>query len=132
MLGAVSAAFAFGLGDLAKSVAERTVEKAADPNTASKWDDLTLQQEIDIGDSVSVEIVARYGGIWKDKVATQRVNLVGKTLARYAKRDSLAGVSVFWTRMRSTRSRRPTACVHHQGALQAARQRRRAGRRARA
>lgn len=89
VLGAASAAFAFGLGDLAKSVAERTVEKAADPNTASKWDDLTLQQEIDIGDSVSVEIVARYGGIWKDKVATQRVNLVGRTLARYAKRDSL-------------------------------------------
>lgn len=89
MLGAASAAFAFGLGDLAKSVAEHTVEKAADPNTASKWDDLTLQQEIDIGDSVSVEIVARYGGIWKDKVATQRVNLVGRTLARYAKRDSL-------------------------------------------
>ena len=89
MLGATSAAFAFGLGDLAKSVAERTVEKAADPNTAAKWDDLTLQQEIDIGDSVSVEIVARYGGIWKDKVATQRVNLVGRALARYAKRDSL-------------------------------------------
>jgi len=89
VLGAASAAFAFGLGDLAKSVAEHTVEKAADPNTASKWDDLTLQQEIDIGDSVSVEIVARYGGIWKDKVATQRVNLVGRALARYAKRDSL-------------------------------------------
>ena len=89
VLGAASAAFAFGLGDLAKSVAEHTVEKATDPNTASKWDDLTLQQEIDIGDSVSVEIVARYGGIWKDKVATQRVNLVGRTLARYAKRDSL-------------------------------------------
>jgi predicted Zn-dependent protease len=89
VLGAASAAFAFGLGDLAKSVAEHTVEKAADPNTASKWDDLTIQQEIDIGDSVSVEIVARYGGIWKDKVATQRVNLVGRTLARYAKRDSL-------------------------------------------
>lgn len=89
MLGAASAAFAFGLGDLAKSVGEHVAEKAADPNTASKWDDLTLQQEIDIGDAVSVEIVARYGGIWKDKVATQRVNLVGKALARYAKRDSL-------------------------------------------
>lgn len=89
MLGAASAAFAFGLGDLAKSVAERTVEKAVDPNTASKWDDLTIQQEIDIGDSVSVEIVARYGGIWKNALATQRVNLVGRALARYAKRDSL-------------------------------------------
>lgn len=89
MLGAASAAFAFGLGDLAKSVAEHTVEKAADPDTAAKWDDLTIQQEIDIGDSVSVEIVARYGGVWKNTVATQRVNLVGRVLARYAKRDSL-------------------------------------------
>lgn len=89
LLGASSSAYAFGLGDLAKSVAERTVEKAADPNTKAKWDDLTVQQEIDIGDSVSVEIVARYGGIWKNTVATQRVNLVGRALSRYAKRESL-------------------------------------------
>lgn len=76
----------FGLGDLVDTVAANSdnIDKAAKGASG-----LTIQEEINIGDSVSVEIVGRYGGIWKDKAATQRVNLVGRTLARYAKRESL-------------------------------------------
>lgn len=90
-LGAVtSMAFGFGLGDLAKGTLKKI---ATDPNKRDQAlksaDGLTIQEEIDIGDSVSVEIVARYGGLWKNTVAMQRVNLVGRALTRYAKRDSL-------------------------------------------
>ncbi len=89
VLGAATLAPAFDLGGLGKSILEKTGEKIVDPKTQEQWDGLTIQQEIDVGDAVSVEIVDRYGGVWKNTVATQRVNLVGKTLARYAKRDSL-------------------------------------------
>jgi predicted Zn-dependent protease len=83
---ATSLSFGFGLGDLAGRVVERAV---TDPNAAKGFTGLTLEEEINIGDSVSVEIVARYGGIWRNIVATQRVNLVGRTLSRYAKRDRI-------------------------------------------
>lgn len=80
---------AFDFGGVLKSVGEKVAEKSVDPNAQKAFSGLTIQEEIDIGDSVSVEIVGRYGGIWRDKVATQRVNLVGRALAKYAKRDSL-------------------------------------------
>lgn len=87
---ATSLSFGFGLGDLAKKVGEKAVEKAVtDPNAAKGFTGLTLKEEIDIGDSVSVEIVGRYGGVWRNIVATQRVNVVGRTLARFATRDRL-------------------------------------------
>ncbi len=90
MLGVLSTGFAFDFGDLAKGVGEKlATDKEKRDQLTKGATGLTLEEEIDIGDSVSVEIVARYGGIWRDKVATQRVNLVGKTLATYAKRDSL-------------------------------------------
>ena len=87
---ATSLSFGFGPGDLAKKVGEKAVEKAVtDPNAVKGVTGLTLEEEINIGDSVSVEIVGRYGGIWRNTVATQRVNVVGRTLARFAKRGSL-------------------------------------------
>jgi len=48
-----------------------------------------LKEESSIGGSVAIEIVARFGGLWKDIAATQRVNLVGKSLARYCDRQEL-------------------------------------------
>lgn len=83
---ATTGALGFGLGDVAGKVATKV---ATDPNAAKGFTGLTQQEEIDIGDAVSVEIVARYGGIWRDQVATQRVNLVGRVLSRYAKRDTI-------------------------------------------
>jgi predicted Zn-dependent protease len=48
-----------------------------------------LKEENSIGGAVAIEIVARFGGVWKDAAATQRVNLVGKSLTRYCDRPEL-------------------------------------------
>lgn len=48
-----------------------------------------LKEEMSIGGSVAVEIVAMEGGVWKDEAATRRVNLIGKSLARYSDRPTL-------------------------------------------
>lgn len=90
LIGAVSTALAFDFGGLAKGVGERlATDKEKRDQLAKGATGLTVEEEINLGDAVSVEIVARYGGIWRNTVATQRVNLVGKVLARFAKRDSL-------------------------------------------
>lgn len=47
------------------------------------------EEEQVMGDSVALEIVARFGGIWRDVEATKRVNLVGNSLARYSERPAL-------------------------------------------
>ncbi|MBK8474818.1 MAG: M48 family metalloprotease [Opitutaceae bacterium] len=87
---ATSLSFGFGLGDLAKKGSEKSLTDTGNrPKCPRARTGLTAQEEINIGDSVSVEIVGRYGGIWRNTVATQRVNVVGRTLARFAKRGSL-------------------------------------------
>lgn len=48
-----------------------------------------LQEEKTIGNSVAVEIVSRYGGLLRDDAITHRVNLVGKSIARYSDRPEL-------------------------------------------
>lgn len=50
---------------------------------------LSLEEEIAIGDAVSLEIVGRYGGLWRDAAATRRVNTIGRCLGRYALRQDL-------------------------------------------
>lgn len=47
------------------------------------------EEEQVLGDSVALEIVARFGGLWRDADATHRVNLVGNSLARYSERPAL-------------------------------------------
>lgn len=42
-----------------------------------------------IGDSVALEIVGRYGGLVRDEAITQRLMLVGRSLARYSDRPEL-------------------------------------------
>jgi len=42
---------------------------------------------------VAVEIVSAYGGLVRDEAIMRRVNLVGRTLARYSDRPDLDGVS---------------------------------------
>jgi predicted Zn-dependent protease len=48
-----------------------------------------LQEEATIGNSVAVQIVSRYGGLVRDPEITRRVNLIGKSLARYCERPEL-------------------------------------------
>lgn len=50
---------------------------------------IPLEEELNIGGSVAIEIVARYGGVLKDTNATQRVNLLGRSLALYGRRPEL-------------------------------------------
>lgn len=50
---------------------------------------LSLEEEIAIGDAVSLEIVSKFGGLWRDEAATRRVNLLGRALGRYAHRQDL-------------------------------------------
>lgn len=47
------------------------------------------EEEKLIGDSVAVEIVGQYGGLVRDDVIMQRVNLIGRALARYSDRPEL-------------------------------------------
>ncbi len=50
---------------------------------------IDLKEENSIGGAVAIEIVARFGGVWKDAAATQRVNIIGKSLTRYCDRQEL-------------------------------------------
>jgi len=47
------------------------------------------KEEHDIGDSVALEIVGKYGGLVRDAAALHRVNVIGRTLARYSDRPEL-------------------------------------------
>ena len=50
---------------------------------------ISLQEEMTIGNSVAVQIVSHYGGLVRDPAVTRRVNLIGKSLARYCDRPGL-------------------------------------------
>jgi beta-barrel assembly-enhancing protease len=47
------------------------------------------EEERNIGDSVAIEIISRYGGLVRDEDIMRRVNLVGRSLARYSDRPEL-------------------------------------------
>jgi predicted Zn-dependent protease len=44
------------------------------------------KEEQDIGDCVALEIVSKYGGLVRDEDITNRVNLIGRAVARYSSR----------------------------------------------
>jgi len=48
------------------------------------------EEEKVIGESVALEIVGQYGGLVRDPAVVARVNLVGRSLARYSGRPDLA------------------------------------------
>lgn len=78
-----------GISDLINAVskAKKTADSAA--HAAKGASGLSLEEEIAIGDAVAVVIVTRYGGVWRDEAATNRVNLIGQLLAQYASRQDL-------------------------------------------
>ena len=47
------------------------------------------EEEKAIGDSVTLEIIGKYGGLVRDEAIMQRINLVGLSLARYSDRPDL-------------------------------------------
>lgn len=50
---------------------------------------ISLQDEMKIGGAVAVDIVARNGGILRDEAITQRVAIMGRSLANYCTRPEL-------------------------------------------
>ena len=77
------------LGDLGKAVEEVTRTATSVGRVAKGATGLSLQEEVAIGDAVSLEIVGRFGGVWRDESATRHLNLVGRLLSRYALRQDL-------------------------------------------
>lgn len=47
------------------------------------------EEERNIGDSVALEIIGKFGGLVRDEEIMRRVNLVGRSLARYSDRPEL-------------------------------------------
>ncbi len=80
----------FDFGRLKKGL-DTVTEKATDVAKVARGAtaDFSIEQEQYIGDAVALEIVGRYGGLWRDEAATRRVNLIGGTLARYCDRPGL-------------------------------------------
>jgi predicted Zn-dependent protease len=95
VLAAVSLAFATsaqaqfgGLGDLNKL--QKGLDTAKNAGKVIKGvTGIGLEEERTIGGSVAIEIIAAHGGLWRDEAATRRVNLVGRSLARYSDRPAL-------------------------------------------
>ena len=78
-----------GFGKLVEKL-EQAKQTADDTARIAKGaSGLTLEEEVAIGDAVAVDIVRRYGGVWRDEAATRRVNLVGGVLGQYALRQDL-------------------------------------------
>jgi len=67
--------------------AKQTADSAA--KVAKGVAGIGIEEENAIGDSVAVEVIARYGGVVRDEDVTKHVNLVGKALAYYSKRPAL-------------------------------------------
>jgi predicted Zn-dependent protease len=76
--------------DKVKSKAEEIGGKAQKVGQVAKGvAGIGPEEERVIGGSVALEIVGMYGGLVRDDAAMQRVNLVGKALARYSGRPEL-------------------------------------------
>jgi predicted Zn-dependent protease len=82
---AVLAPAQFDFGKLTKAL-----DTAKDAGKALKgFTGMPIEEEREIGDSVALEVIAKYGGIDRDEEITKRVNLVGRSLARYSDRPDL-------------------------------------------
>lgn len=87
-----SAGFALDLGGLSKAFnkAKEVTDTAKDASKVVKGGiGIGPEEEKIIGDSVALEIVGQYGGVVRDEDTLQRVNLVGRALARYSDRPDL-------------------------------------------
>lgn len=77
------------LGELGEKIKKAGTTAAQAGKVLKGATGLSLEEELAVGDAVAIEIVNRFGGVWRDEAATQRVNLVGRALARYADRQDL-------------------------------------------
>lgn len=93
--GLATSAFALDLGGLSKALGnadklKKGLDTAKDASKVMKGlAGIGPEEERLIGDSVSLEIVGKYGGLVRDEATMRRVNLVGRALARYSDRPGL-------------------------------------------
>jgi len=80
----------FGLDKIDFGGLKKAVDTAKDAAKVAKVaTGIGPEEERVIGGSVAVEIVSAYGGLVRDEAIMRRVNLVGRTLARYSDRPDL-------------------------------------------
>jgi predicted Zn-dependent protease len=88
----VQTAFGLDFGKLTKAVndATKAIDTGKDVAKVGKGVvGIGPQEERKLGEAVAVEIIGRYGGLVRDEDVMRRVNLVGRSLARYSDRPSL-------------------------------------------
>jgi predicted Zn-dependent protease len=86
------ALWALDLGGLTKALGNADKIKQTATDAGKVWKGVAgigPEEEKIIGDSVALEIVGKFGGLVRDDVIMQRVNLVGRGLARYSARPGL-------------------------------------------
>jgi predicted Zn-dependent protease len=84
---ALAAFGGFSLGNLGNIDVSKVVKSTTEVAHGVKG--IGLEEEKTIGNSVAVEIVSRYGGLVRDEAITRRINLIGKSIARYCDRPEL-------------------------------------------
>jgi len=88
---ATLSAFDFGKLNQAIQKTKEITETAKDVGKVAKGvAGIGPAEEEIIGDAVALEIISRYGGLDHDEAIMQRVNLVGRALARYSDRPDHA------------------------------------------
>jgi len=88
LLGATVAWAQFGGFDLGKL--KKGLDTAKDAGKVLKgFAGFSPEEERDMGDTVALELIGKYGGLVRDEEITKRVNLVGRSLGRYSDRPQL-------------------------------------------
>lgn len=85
----VSAAVALDLGKIGKALQDpEKLKKGVETfNDAKKvFSGIGAEEEQALGETVALEIIARFGGLVRDDAVVQRVNLIGRSLAAYSNR----------------------------------------------
>jgi predicted Zn-dependent protease len=83
----------FDFGKLTKAIdkAKTITDTAKDASKVAKGAaGIGPEEEKVIGDSVALEVIAKFGGLVRDEEVSHRVNLVGRALARYSDRPGLS------------------------------------------
>lgn len=91
---AVPAGLAIDFGGLSKALNNpdltKTLDTVKDAGKVLKGvAGIGPEEERLIGDSVALEIIGKYGGLVRDETIMRRVNLIGRSLARYSERPEI-------------------------------------------
>lgn len=83
-------ALALDLGGLSKGLSTFNKVKELGTDANKVISNIGPEEERALGETVALEIIGRFGGLVRDEEMMRRVNLVGRTLARYSSRPDHA------------------------------------------